>query len=298
MHAQNVYKQKEQSRNKTISQSFTSLQKNRNSTLIFEDKRSKETAQFKLIKMLGSKTNSPIQRLIVGVEDISLEEEYKKDSGWIGAKTMGVALFRAGEEQDVIEFHELAGYKKLKKNENIYFVGHGSKNKWSDKDPNAVAEATGLMLPDGYTGNIVSLSCQSGLESREGAEDASIDVFAKKLKVDNIFIIGASGNTLHHPSLPTTVRTVIPKYYNSDVLPKIREMQPPVDEAWRKTRNEIIASEEYVKAPYADKLKMLAHAAEKISKKFYLDLVAWADKGGFLYPEGHAYRAQKSGSGH
>ncbi|WP_028885348.1 hypothetical protein [Teredinibacter turnerae] len=240
-----------------------------------------------------SVASAPMQRLIISVGGRTLSEDTTRDVGWITASTLQVALDHGGQGQDIIEYAELNGYSKIKADENIYFVGHGSKGKIGTRDPAELARATGLILPEDYQGSIISLNCSSGATKDEASEDSGVDAFADTIKLDGVVVAGPQGVSLHHPAIPGKVRAIKEGHYRPAVLSKILAMQSPIDEAWRTARDQVVQSNAYISAAPAEQIKMLAGASIELSAKFYVDLVDWADKEGHLYPADEPHLAVK-----
>lgn len=240
-----------------------------------------------------SVASAPMQRLIISVGGRTLSEDTTRDVGWITASTLQVALDHGGQGQDIIEYAELNGYSKIKADENIYFVGHGSKGYIGTRDPAELARATGLILPEDYQGSIISLNCSSGATKDEASEDSGVDAFADTIKLDGVVVAGPQGVSLHHPAIPGKVRAIKDGHYRPAVLSKILAMQSPIDEAWRTARDQVVQSNAYISAAPAEQIKMLAGASIELSAKFYVDLVDWADKEGHLYPADEPHLAVK-----
>lgn len=111
---------------------------------------------------------APVQRLVANVGKLPLA---KLD--WITLKTIGVALELGGEGQQIAEWAE-ADWGKVKPNEPIYLVGHGSAGKLGALgDLKELGAMLAARLPKDYAGEIISLSCRAGQREKATSPLAS-----------------------------------------------------------------------------------------------------------------------------
>ncbi|MDW3192645.1 MAG: hypothetical protein R8G66_09770 [Cytophagales bacterium] len=227
-----------------------------------------------------SNSEDPIQRIIIHVGDGGLRADMARpDKGWITSSTLQVAIEHGPPGQAIIEADQIRHAGEIGQHENIYFVGHGMSGYMGVTDPRALADATGLILPEGYDGKIISLNCSSG----QGVGASAVADFTERLNLLGVVVDGPRGPSLHHPDIPGKVRVIRPARVNA-VSDQINATQGATQEAWRKKRNEIIHSTAYALAGTEGKIRLLAAASVELSSVFYRALVIWADARGYLYP--------------
>ncbi|MDA0160613.1 hypothetical protein OM076_10085 [Solirubrobacter ginsenosidimutans] len=212
-----------------------------------------------------------LQRLIVNVGHDMLDTELRKDNGWIIAKDIEIALRDGGVTQQVRELALVSAYKGLKRDENIYLVGHGAPGFVGVKDAEEVAAALGLALPEDYAGKIKSLSCSTGTApmptEKEQRYWSGVAELAALLERVSVPVEGAYGIALNHPAFQGAKRTVKPGADNWDkVLAEIVKTQKYVDAAWKNYVAPL------AKQPMLEPFMTIPLMAEMLSRPFYVDL--------------------------
>src|SRR5262249_27395625 len=87
---------------------------------------------------------------------------------------------------------------KLGEDEDLYLVGHGSKNLIGVMGPEPVAQAVANITPDGWRGRIFSLNCWSAYQPPQGlsALERLQQSLAKKGK--DVSVSGPVGRSIRH----------------------------------------------------------------------------------------------------
>jgi hypothetical protein len=217
------------------------------------------------VDIVARTSKTQIQRLIVNVGEDSIPTELAKPEGWIIASDIEIALREGGVSQNLIELNRLQESSDLlSKDEDIYLVGHGAPGFVGDKLPGDVAHQLNLVLPEGYTGKIRSLSCSTGAVPSSDWK-TGVKGMAENLKIRGITVSGAAGIALNHSAFEGGTRVIKPgDSHREAVFGEIARTRAAVDNAWKEyvTKNGVDVGM-YMTAPLM---------ADAISRPFYEQL--------------------------
>ncbi len=211
-----------------------------------------------------------VQRVIINTGRENLTTELSKDTGWIIASDIQVALEQGGEDQQIFELNNVPGNFKVEPGENIYLVGHGSAGKIGHKLPKDVAPELNRILPDNYTGIVRTLNCSSAAGGGESAVARLAGTMVQKT-----IVRGANGVAINHPSYPNGTR-VIPEDKYDEAKPLINQHIAAVNIKWVN----YVRDTGIIPALF----KLDAFFATLISESFYLDLEHELDDRNLLLP--------------
>ena len=157
--------------------------------------------------------NNTIQRLIVNAGKDTLLDEAKKPSGWITLSTLDVGI-TLDTSKKIAELDEVDGLGKIGKSENIFIVGHGSEGKMAHTEPNVLAAELKKVLPTGWAGMVIGLTCNAGKIPSKGGKSGT-----KKLseEMGGATVVGAEGQTFSHVGIKNMVRVLKNAGYTGDV---------------------------------------------------------------------------------
>lgn len=212
-----------------------------------------------------------IQRMIanVGKKDLAGMDD------WTTLSTLAFALMEGGGEQEIAEW-ETADFSSIGKGERLYLLGHGSAGKvgsLSGDQIRLLAAKLKKELPEGYSGDIVSLSCHAGRAPKPDTE-SGLETLARALNIPGLALYGPMGKSYHHPALEEP-RAFDPKKEKVD-RGKYEEAKKRIGEEWAKKKAEISKMG----------LRERAMEAARISREFYHNWVNEFGINQWLLPKG------------
>ncbi|HEY6896804.1 MAG TPA: DUF4157 domain-containing protein [Rhodocyclaceae bacterium] len=146
-----------------------------------------------------------VQRLIVNAGHSRLMDEAAKPSGWITLKTLDVGLHMDAAGGPVLEMDQLDSISPIGDSEHVFIVGHGSAGKVAAADPKVLAGVLKPVLPKGWSGMVIGLTCNAGLaaqdESKSGGEQLHDEL-------GGATVIAARGSTFTHMNIDMAIRVL------------------------------------------------------------------------------------------
>lgn len=210
------------------------------------------------------------QRVIINVGSEDLQTELAKDTGWIVASDMQIALQEGGYGQAIFELNAVPQTFVVGTNENIYLQGHGSQGRLGGQLPRDVAPELNRILPQDWAGYVRSFNCSSGA----GGQHSGIAGLARRA-VQKMTVFGANGVALNHPAYKGGTRT-IPENKWAQAESEVDLHIAAVNDKWHGyvARTGIVPS----------LFKLDALYATLISESFYLELEQRLESKGLLLP--------------
>jgi len=147
-----------------------------------------------------TKAQTPLQMLVLNIDQNSIEKALAKPDGWIIASDIWAAYNKEKGYHPIYDWNKIPKTFKLKSNENIHLTGHGDPGALGAKSPKAVGGVINGLIealkPEVYKGTIKASNCYAGVG--EANREPGIKALQKILN-NRVAVEGPKGMALTHP---------------------------------------------------------------------------------------------------